>query len=223
VRDRKLSRLAALAFESGLRLHEDSVLLYEHGSYASAVALSVLALEELGKSFIVEDVVWNADINRPWSAADKQTWLLAAYDHRRKQSEVSWLADLTAAERIQKKLEAGGLETAKHKGLYVGLPRTGGRSLDLRGRIVDPFRIGRGAAAEQITLFNDFLLVYCVGVRAGTLGCDVYEVDDRLTIRLARQLRALWPRIGRRAASYIRRLRPALLRRTHAKQSRKVA
>jgi len=216
MRDRKLSSLAVTAFENGLRLHEDSVLLFEHGSYASALALSVLGLEELGKYFIVEDVVWNADINGPWSPDDKKAWLLAAYDHRRKQSKAAWLADLTAAERVQTLLRGGALEAAKQSGLYVGLPRKGRRDIDLLGRIANPIRVGRRRAAEQITLLSDFLVVYCIGVRAGTLGCDVYDVENRLTLQLARQLRKLWPRMGRKASRYIRHLRPALLQRSSA-------
>jgi AbiV family abortive infection protein len=218
MRDRKLSSLAAMAFENGLRLHEDSVLLFEHGSYGSALALSVLGLEELGKYFIVEDVVWNADINGPWSPADKKAWLLWAYNHRLKQSKAAWLADLTVGKRVQEMLEGGALEAIKHSGLYVGLPRKGRRDIDLLGRITNPLRVGRRRTAKQITLLSDFLLVYCVGVRAGTLGCDVYDVEDRLTMRLAHQLRRLWPRIGRRASNFVRQLRPSLLTRSNVKR-----
>jgi hypothetical protein len=48
----KYYRLSGYAFENCLRLHEDSKMLFKNGSYASAMHLSILAKEELGKAMM---------------------------------------------------------------------------------------------------------------------------------------------------------------------------
>ena len=40
--------MAGLSFENGLRLHFDSILLFENKAYPSAYFLCVLAIEEIG-------------------------------------------------------------------------------------------------------------------------------------------------------------------------------
>lgn len=52
---RKVEKMAYLALENGLRLHQDSILLFNNKRYPSAYFLSILALEEIGKFFLIED------------------------------------------------------------------------------------------------------------------------------------------------------------------------
>jgi AbiV family abortive infection protein len=57
---KKFERMCILAFSNALRLHSDSVLLFKHKSYASAYAISILALEETGKYHLLANFVWHA-------------------------------------------------------------------------------------------------------------------------------------------------------------------
>ncbi len=48
-RERKISRMCILCYKNCIRLHNDSILLFRNGSYPTAYAISVIALEEMGK------------------------------------------------------------------------------------------------------------------------------------------------------------------------------
>lgn len=52
---RKVYRAAILSFENGVRLHEDAILLLTEGRDASALYMSALAIEEIGKYFLYEE------------------------------------------------------------------------------------------------------------------------------------------------------------------------
>ena len=56
----KIDRMACLAFQNAMRLHKDSVLLFKNRRYPSAFFLSVVALEELGKMYLLEDFLWHS-------------------------------------------------------------------------------------------------------------------------------------------------------------------
>jgi AbiV family abortive infection protein len=46
----KLRRIVYLALKNAIRLHLDSIFLFKNKSYPSALQLSILTLEELGKA-----------------------------------------------------------------------------------------------------------------------------------------------------------------------------
>ena len=52
--------LHSRSFQNGIRLHSDSVLLLEKECFASSFALSMLASEEIGKGFAIEEIVFQA-------------------------------------------------------------------------------------------------------------------------------------------------------------------
>ena len=56
--------MARLSFENALRLHRDSILLYNNKSFISAYLLSVLAQEEIGKAFLLEEHIFQTSINQ---------------------------------------------------------------------------------------------------------------------------------------------------------------
>ena len=60
----KFDRLAGICFENSLRLHFDSIKLFKSHSYASSLALSILAMEELAKAHLVENLVWHAIVDK---------------------------------------------------------------------------------------------------------------------------------------------------------------
>lgn len=196
-----LPRMATLAFENALDLHGDSIHLFKRGSYGSSLALSVLAAEEVGKYCIIEDLVWNSDVNGPWTPAEKQLWLYRAYDHRAKQNKFACIADLAVAARLLRRIEDGQLERDKQRGIYVSLPRRG-KAIDIAARVSTPRHIGRRAAEVQITSVNDCLVVLCIGCSTGVYGLDIDDVQEGLTLALARTLSRKWPRMGAEARAF---------------------
>ncbi len=207
----KFARMAALAFENALQLHANSIHLFARRSYGSAMALSILAAEEIGKYFWVEDLVWHSVVEGPWPPEHQETWLKGAYDHGLKQRQFAWAAKDTLPRKIFKRISEGALERDKQRGFYVGLPRRG-KDLDLLARVSSPHLISRRFAEAQITSVNDFFVVFAVGCASETLGLDIPVVEEMLTLKLARSLLRRWPRMHREAKHYILRLMPELAR-----------
>lgn len=54
----KVAKMAAFAFQNGIRLHKDAILLYKNKSYPSAIQISILSQEEIGKAFLLEDYIF---------------------------------------------------------------------------------------------------------------------------------------------------------------------
>lgn len=199
---RKLERMAVLAFRNALRLHEDSIRLYSFRSYASAFALSVIATEEIGKFILLEHVVWNTQVNGRGTAEDEHAWLSLMLNHRVKQSHFARHAEVSViGTALVRRIWNGELERRKHRALYVGLPTTR-RKINMRGRIMSPHTVSRVSAEEQITLVNDFIVTFSIGVARGDMGTDLDSILSVLTERLANRFVRRWRRIGRPARRY---------------------
>ena len=67
-----LSKALAATRANAIRLLEDARLLYLHGRYPSSVALSIFAIEEVGKFRLAEDIKAGTPPKR-WSHHKKQT------------------------------------------------------------------------------------------------------------------------------------------------------
>lgn len=59
----KLNKIATEALRNAIRLHFDAILLYENGSFPSALQLSILSLEELSKADWVNHYIWTSETN----------------------------------------------------------------------------------------------------------------------------------------------------------------
>jgi AbiV family abortive infection protein len=107
---RKIERMAVLAFRNALRLHSDAIRLYSHRSYPSAYALSVISVEEIGKFFLLEHVVWNTTINGRGTPDDEHAWLSLMLDHRVKQSQFARNAEVfVCGTRLVRSMWSGAL------------------------------------------------------------------------------------------------------------------
>src|SRR5712691_3699325 len=110
---RKLERMAVLSFRNGLRLHGDSIALFRRRSFASSYALSVLALEEIGKYHILEDLVWNTRVNGRRTPDEEEAFVRLAYDHRVKQGQFARAADLISGRAVVERIWGCELERGK--------------------------------------------------------------------------------------------------------------
>jgi len=199
----KFPRMAVAAMENALSLHKDSIHLFGRQSFGSALALSVLAAEELGKYRIIEDLLFSSNVTRPWTQAEEQDWLLAAYDHRRKQAAFCGMAEEAIATRTRARIARGALERDKQRGVYVGLPRSG-KAIDVGGPISAPRQVSRRAAERQITMVNDCFVTLCIGRWTGEFMLDIDRVYVTLTMRLAGQLIRRWTRMGAQARRFMK-------------------
>ncbi len=200
--------MSRLAFLNGLRLHKDSILLHNNDSYPSAFQLSVLALEEIGKAFVLEEYVFRYHENPGDKTADEmKMWMKALSSHTSKQKWFSrHFEDIYGPRmsRIVRDTWSGKLDEMKQNAIYVGLTKTG-KKMDPKGRIVNPAdRVSIKNSEEHITRVNDFLIELIEGCRRGVTSVDTDELDNALTLGLGTELEALWTP---RSPSSIRRLK----------------
>lgn len=195
----KASRLSAAAFLNACRLHRDSVLLFKHGRYPSAFQLSVLAQEEIGKTFLLEEFIFRVRVGEH-RAEDSGKLMTDILSHRSKQLWFTlreWDVTLTRSARVARFVEdarSGRLETRKQNATYVGLTRRPNGKPDPKGRIVAPnSRISEKHAAEQLTRVGDVLTWLVDGYQRGILMMDTEELEACLTQALEAELEELWP------------------------------
>src|SRR5665647_159196 len=82
----KYKRFAEESLRNALRLHGDSILLFDSGSFPSAFQLSVLALEEFSKANWVDHVFYSDLTNEIIPDYEsEQEWLSLLYSHPEKQ------------------------------------------------------------------------------------------------------------------------------------------
>lgn len=175
----KLKKLSIESFRNGLRLHFDSILLFKNKSYPSAFHLSVLSLEEFGKSQWIEQYYYSNLINGPnfdndnekyneeinYGTNDKsmsfiefeQGWLNLLYQHHKKQNAFfGWGWSLDYSSTFVDYVKKRGLERKKQNSIYVGLKKIKNQ-IDVNSKISTPFKININDAKKNISLINDYL------------------------------------------------------------------
>lgn len=117
----KLNKIAVESLKNAIRLHFDSILLYENGSFPSALQLSVLAMEEFSKANWVDHYIWSSETNEGYPDAEfEQGWLKLLYLHPEKQ----WSFVARETENYSPKfislIQRRKLEEKKQNAIYVG-------------------------------------------------------------------------------------------------------
>ena len=138
---RKIEKVIGCAFENALRLHFDSIFLFENDSYPSAYFLSVLALEELGKVTILDNFVWHTTTSGRRSARDEQESIDRIFQHQLKQRIFANDAERFVPKKLLDSFRNGKVEVLKQNAVYVGLARKG-RKTDLNGKVISPYDVG---------------------------------------------------------------------------------
>lgn len=205
---RKIQRIAIASFENAVRLHEDAVLLFNRGRIPSALLMSALSMEEIGKYFMFEDVWWHNRIEGTWSLEDMQQFLRGGYSHTSKQS---WFASHVASPFVSKQLirilQKGELENIKQKATYVGMPRKG-KNINFDKRLTSPKQTSRHRTEDFITMVNDYIIELAVGIRKGFYSLDIYEIDDWLAEpETERHFLELWPLMREATKKRLERMR----------------
>jgi AbiV family abortive infection protein len=192
----KIRRIAIASFENAVRLHEDAILLFENDRIPSALQMSALSIEEIGKYFMYEDVWWQHRTDGTWSIEEVQQFLRGVYSHTSKQS---WFAGqihygpFFVSKLLLRILETGELENIKQKATYVGMPRKG-KNIDFDKRLTSPKQTSRHRAEDFITMVNDYIIELAIGTRKGFYTLDIPEIDDWLAEpETERHFLELWP------------------------------
>jgi len=202
----KVDKMAGLSFENGLRLHFDSILLFENKSYPSAYFLSVLAIEEIGKAWLIMDFLYHSLAGGRKEKEWEEEFLERIYLHTTKQSSFAYNFDSPiATNRFFKSLYKGELEILKQNSVYVGLARNK-RKINLKSRVNNPLKIDQMKAQKQITNVNDCLLEFTLGVMKQVYYVDSYCVENLLNKRLLSKLKGKWSLTGSKTKTRLKKL-----------------
>ena len=157
----KLGRIAYLALQNSIRLHFDSILLFKNKSYASALHISILALEELGKAQELDHYHWTSKTNNGLLPPDEEEkYLKLYYSHQWKQGAAIKRNMFNYSPSFLSLIDEKKLEQKKQNSMYVGLPLKNGK-INYKSRVKSPFSIKREEAKKIISLINDILLEMC--------------------------------------------------------------
>jgi AbiV family abortive infection protein len=196
----KVRRVAYLSFENAVRLHEDAVLLFEERRFPSAQLLSALSIEEIGKYFIHDDVLFHNTTGSEWTTEEIEQFLRGhSYSHPRKHLWFVYQGGIIPPEwpkALIALLETGQLEAIKQRITHVGFPKTK-KGIDFSGR-VSAARCSERAVMRWITLVNDFFIESAVGTRKGFRGFDIPEIDAWLVENeCEKHFVNIWPHMRR--------------------------
>lgn len=201
----KLRRAEIEAFKNGLRLHFDSIALFEKKSYPSSFVLSVLSLEEFGKQRLIDEVAFrNNEHENDFSNARDFEKHLELYEkalltHSVKQ-RFAIRDDFPFSigyNRVQKKFfnrifnEKGTkkpFDTEKQRATYIGFEGN-----KLKGRVQRPSDfVSRKKAQDQITAINDYLINFIIFVRQERWALDNEALTRYFSTALLRKLDRDW-------------------------------
>lgn len=188
--------MASLALKNGLRLHKDSILLFNQKSYPSAYFLSILALEEIGKFFLIEDFWWHSKIDGRIEKEWEEKFIGLIYLHRPKQNSFAYNLDEPFPKAtFTRQLFNGNFEEAKQNAVYVGLPRYKGK-INLKGKISNPISITKNKTRKHITNVNDKIIEFILGVTKKVYCVETDQAERTLNRKLYEKLRKIWPMVN---------------------------
>ena len=158
----KLIKISRASFLNGIRIHFDSICLFNNSSYPSAFYLSVLAKEEIGKSMAFSGEAWIYRRKLGYKAKDviknyKGWYLDRICNHKNKQAEFVESTWKNHTRKIEK-IFLGEYENAKWKSIFVDLNKN-------RRMVLPLSKIKENKSKEQITILNDYLLNLCYFVK----------------------------------------------------------
>lgn len=174
------------AFKNGLRLHFDSLSLFNAKSYPSSLQLSIISIEEFGKYFALSNYVFYSKNSSRLEALKEIQFIQELYRHPFKQK---WFFhyDFSNGQEFISKIEAGELERLKQNATYVGFSRLK-KGINFKRPFVNPCSLKRDQARDQIVTVNNFLINLIDNIQNGISELDELAVNKVLTIALKENL-----------------------------------
>jgi len=158
----KFKKIAEESLRNALRLHADSILLFENSSFPSAFQLSVLALEEFAKAKWVDHYYYSLITNEGFPDVKfEQKWLKLLYLHPEKQFAFIGREIFDYSPKFVNFIKDRQLEFKKQQSIYVGLERAKGK-INTSSRVSVPSKkIKEKDARQIISLINhEFIEVH---------------------------------------------------------------
>lgn len=190
----KFKRLAWESLYNGIRLHEDSLLLFQHNSFPSALQISILALEEIAKAKWIDNVYYSSitnngltNPNEEGEVKQEQKWLQMLYYHPKKQKAFVSQEIFEYSPKFIEYIENKGLEELKQKATYVGLSKKG-KKIDVNSRISSPLSTNVNEVIKIISLVNDELIDMCKLNERQDGYFGIYELDNLIDNDLLNRL-----------------------------------
>ena len=188
----KLEKIAVESLKNSLRLHFDSILLFENKSFPSSFQLSVLALEELAKAKWVEHYVWSSLTNSGFPDANfEQEWLQLLYRHPEKQWAFLAREAFEYSPKFAQFIKDKKLEEKKQNATYVGLSKIKGK-VDVSSRVSTPAKIKEKDASQLISLLNHEFVEIFKNIEFNKTYFDIEEMDRAINDDTYSKLKK-WP------------------------------
>ena len=184
----KFKRIATESLKNGIRLHFDSVLLFNNKSYPTSLQISIIAIEEIAKAKWVEHYFYSSITNEGFPDKDfEQKWLKHLYLHPKKQYAFFAREIFEYSPKFVEFVQNGQLELQKQKATYVGLEKVKG-TIDVNSRISIPEKVKDTDVKKIISLLNDVLIEICENKIFQEFYFGIEEmdnvIDEKLLIRL---------------------------------------
>jgi len=157
----KAINFSKMTFKNSIRLHFDAITMYNNHSLPTAYFLSVISLEELGKIFILEDLIYHARYSNRNEKIELER-IKFTYSHVKKQKIFLIDASYRMPIKFFDMIYNGGIEIMKQNSLYVGFPKN--RKIDIKDKINNPLNISKSIVKKQITIMNNSILDLVEGV-----------------------------------------------------------
>lgn len=186
---RKLQHVAGRALQNGIALHFDSILLHNNRSYGSALFLSVIAMEEIGKAFSADHYAWSTAVHSRSDEEFEHDWINALLgDHRSKQLNFLRQDHSSWNTAFHQQVASKQLESLKQNSIYVGLSKPKAGQPRTEGRIISPRQIGIARSRKQLGMVHRFLLEEISGIERGSIHHDLAVFRSTLTRSLRERL-----------------------------------
>jgi AbiV family abortive infection protein len=157
----KFHRLGEESLRNGIRLHIDSIILYNEQRFPSAFQLSIIAMEEIAKAKSIEQYYFTATHNEGYPDEEfEQQWLKKLYFHPRKQFIFMGREFYRYSPKFVKNVQSKKLEEQKQKATYVGLKKRNDK-VDVNSRVSSPTSTSSNDAKKMISIINDELKELC--------------------------------------------------------------
>ena len=171
---RKLQHIAGLSLQNGIRLHFDSLYLFKLKSYSTALFISVIAMEEIGKAFWADHFVFHSKFDGRADIEVEKEWIQALFgDHRGKQLSFMRQIFHTTDKKFYLFVNSKQLDTLKQNSIYVGLQKPKSGQARTNGQIINPITVDGTKAKKQISLIHNFLIMEIEGSDKGIIYHDL--------------------------------------------------
>jgi len=171
---RKLQHVAGLSLKNGIRLHFDSIYLYNLKSYNTALFISVIAMEEIGKAFWTDHFVFHSRVDGRSDEDFEKEWINQLFaDHKGKQLSFIYQIFRNIDKKYIEYVQSKQLDKLKQDSIYVGLEKPVKGFPRTDGKIINPSKYNKMKTKKQILLIQNFLQSEIENINKGIIYHDL--------------------------------------------------